>query len=407
MSALSPAGSTVQVVALATAAQGLIAACTAALPSIAPLLAGVLRVDAALIGVQASLVYGVAMLSALASGALVRRWGATRTVQFALAADALGLAIAAIPTLPTVALGGLLLGIGLGITTPATAHILARYTPAEQRNLVFSIKQAGVPFGAMVAALLTPAIAVGIGWQVALGLLSVVCALLAVALQRRRAAWDDDRDPRAGYTEQPFGGVPLVWRRPALRWLVLAGALFNVMHVALNAFTVNLLVKDAGYALVLAGTISALAQFGGMAGRVLLGYAADRTGHGLGIVAGCGGVMVAACLLTALIGTGTPLLAVALLFLAFGAAGIGWNGVYHAQLAMLAPHGQVGLAASGGGFFMFLAAFIGPSVYTLIHALTGSYTSTFAVGACIPVAGVVLTLLAMRALRRSATPATS
>ncbi len=376
------------VIALASAVQGMLAVCTAALPALAPAIARTLGVDASLIGLQASLVYGSALAATFATGTLIRRLGATRTVQVALGLNAAGLCAAATGTLWTVAAGSVAIGLGLGITTPATAHWLARFVPMTRQNVVFSLKQAGVPLGGMAASLAGPAIAVTAGWPWALLFYAAVCLALLVALQPRRERWDDDRVPDAPWLGQPLGGIPIAWADPAVRSLVIAGALFNVMHVALTAFTVNLLVKDAGYALVVAGVVSGMAQFGGAAGRVMLGFAADRMRDSLTILWVAGALMTLMCLLTGTVGAHWPPSAVAVLFLVFGFIGIGWNGVFHGQLARLSPHGSVGMVSSGAGFFLFLTALAGPSLFAALYAALGSYTSTFAVLAVAPLAGL-------------------
>jgi predicted MFS family arabinose efflux permease len=224
--------------------------------------------------------------------------------------------------------------------------------------------------------------------------------LLLAALQPRRARWDDDRVPDAPWLGQPLGGIPAAWADPAVRSLVLAGALFNVMHVALTAFTVNLLVQDAAYALVAAGVVSGLAQLGGAAGRVMLGFAADRMRDSLTILWVAGALMTVMCLVTGTVGPHWPPAAMAALFLAFGFIGIGWNGVFHGQLARLSPPGGVGLVSSGAGFFLFLTALAGPSLFAALYAALGSYTSTFAVLAFAPLAGLALARRAQLAARR-------
>jgi predicted MFS family arabinose efflux permease len=392
-----PASGTV--IAFASAAQALIAVCTAALPALAPMVARALGVDASLIGYQASIVYGCAMCSTFATGTLIRRLGATRTIQISMAMSALGLAMVSAATVPAIVAGSISIGLALGITTPSTAHWLARFTPIDRQNVVFSLKQAGVPLGGIFAAIIGPLVAVTAGWQAALLLFAAFCATLAIALQPRRARWDDDRDPAAPWLHQPFGGIPTVWNDPPVRLLVLAGASFNVMHVALTAFTVNLLVKDLGYSLVAAGIISGLAQLGGAVGRVSLGFVADRLPDSLTVMTAAGAAMTAMCLLTGLMSERWPDAAVVIVFIAFGFIGIGWNGVYHGQLARLSRPGKVGLTSSGAGFFLFLTALAGPSLFAVLYAWAGSYTLTFALLASTPLAGMLLALIAQRRVR--------
>jgi MFS family permease len=393
--------SAVAVIALASATQALIAICTAALPALAPVIARALGVDASLIGFQASIVYGCALCSTFITGTLIRRLGAARTIQSTLSTSAVGLLLASVGTVPMIIAGSIFIGTALGITTPATAHALARFTPIERQNVVFSVKQAGVPLGSMLASIIGPLVAVVFGWQSALVLFAVCCLALVATLQPHRARWDDDRDPRAPWLQHPFGGIPAVWSDVPIRWLGLAGASFNVMHVALTAFTVNLLVKDIGYSLVIAGLIAGAAQFGGTLGRVSLGFLADRLHDSLAILTVAGALMTVMCLLTGLMDEHWPRPAVVAVFVLFGFIGIGWNGVFHGQLARLSPPGRVGLVSSGAGFFLFVTALAGPSLFTTLYGWAGTYTTTFALLACAPLTGMLLALRAQSGVRRA------
>jgi MFS family permease len=399
VSAPSPASTTV--IAYASATQALIAICTAALPALAPVIARALGVDASLIGFQASIVYGCALCATFATGTLIRRLGATRTIQTSMVMSAVGLLLASFGSVASIIAGSVSIGLALGITTPSTAHLLARFTPIERQNIVFSLKQAGVPLGGMLASIIGPLVAVIAGWQSALVLFAAFCVGLAIALQPRRGRWDDDRDPHAPWLQHPFGGIPAVWSDVPIRFLVLAGATFNVMHVALTAFTVNLMVKDIGYSLVAAGMISGLTQLGGTVGRVSLGFLADRIRDSLSILTIAGAAMTVMCLVTGLMSEDWPGWAVVVMFTAFGFIGIGWNGVFHGQLARLSPPGRVGLTSSGAGFFLFLTALAGPSLFAALYRWAGSYTTTFAVLACTPLAGMLLALGAQSRIRRA------
>ena len=52
-------------------------------------------------------------------------------------------------------LGAMLMGAA-SVSTPASSHILARVCPPRLAPLVFSIKQTGVPVGALIGGLLLP-----------------------------------------------------------------------------------------------------------------------------------------------------------------------------------------------------------------------------------------------------------
>src|SRR5690625_7449878 len=73
--------------------------------------------------------------------------------------------------------------------------------------------------------------------------------------------------------------------------------------------------------------------------------------------------MAACSLLMAFIGTDWPVWLVVVICAAFGATAIGWNGVYLAEVARLAPAGQAGLMTGGTLFFTYLGVVIGPPFF--------------------------------------------
>src|SRR3546814_15451906 len=61
-----------------------------------------------------------------------------------------------------------LMGLSNGTANPAGSDVLQRYSPPGTRNLIFSIKQAGVPLGGVIAGLAIPAMVISVGWRAAL-----------------------------------------------------------------------------------------------------------------------------------------------------------------------------------------------------------------------------------------------
>ena len=156
------------VVAVSLVVQAL-ASMSAILPSaIAPELAEALGVPGSLIGFQVSCVYIGAMATSLVGGVFVRRFGALRCFQMALFFVAIGGAMSAIPLFLAVGVGGGIVGLGYGLTNPPSSHLLMKVTTPMNRNLVFSIKQTGVPLGGVIAGLIGPWVALQFGWQMVL-----------------------------------------------------------------------------------------------------------------------------------------------------------------------------------------------------------------------------------------------
>ena len=378
------------------ATQAVVTMSNSTLPTIAPKLAEALALDAALIGYQVSILFGGAVAGTLFGGSFTRRYGACRTMQASLALSALGVLVMILPSVIAIIAGSLVAGFGQGILNSATAHLLVKYTVPGRRNLLFSIKQSGVPFGGMLVALSAPAIALAFGWQWALVAIAGIVAVLLVLLQRVREVWDDDRDAHADLSQQKFGGVPLVLRSPAIRWVSFAGLLFAAMQRCLITFTVVYLVAERGYSLIEAGVMLSMLHVGGIVGRLVWGWIADRTSSTAVLLAVAAISILATVALVAL-DAGWPRIAVSALFFVFGSAALGWNGVLHAETARLSPPGMASVVAGGSTFFVFGGVLLGPSLYAAVYGTIGSYSASFSLVAIAAAAGAVLLVLARRA----------
>jgi fucose permease len=158
--------------------------------------------------------------------------------------------------------------------------------------LIFAIK-AGVPLGAMLAAVMLPRLAERVGWQGAIAASVSLFVVLALLLMRRQARWDDDRDPSTLLRAGALAGTTLVMRHPVLRSLAFVGFCYAAFQVCLIAFAVTMLATELGWSLVEAGSIAAVMQAAGMAGRITWSMFADRYGNGLLILVLLGGAAAA------------------------------------------------------------------------------------------------------------------
>ena len=362
----------------------------AVFPVIAPRLAAEMGVAPALIGYQVSLTYGAAMIAAPFMSTSIARWGGCRATQVGLGFSALGLALALTSNLWALVATSVLFGVALSVLVPASAHLLFRFCPPDRRNLVFSLKQTGVPLGWMLMALAAPAITVAFGWRWALVLVLAVTLSTLVSLQRVRAKWDDDRNPRAAARQRRFEGLALTWRYPGLRRLAMASFFLSFVQLCLGAFTVTTLVNEAAYSLVAAGIMLSLVQASGVAGRVLWGWLGDLTRDGPAILVKVSIIMTVCCVLVAFITPATPPLLTALVFMLFGATAVGWNGVFMAEIARCSPRGSVSVATGGAMVWNFAGILIGPATFATVYALIGSYAWTFGLLALIAATGCAL-----------------
>jgi MFS family permease len=376
--------------------QAMVSMALLVLPVMAPVVALALDVSTTYVGFYVAVVYAGAMLASLAAGTAVARFGAIRVSQAGLVLCATGLALCAIPSVPTVVLGALLIGLGYGPITPASSHLLALTTPAHRMSLVFSIKQTGVPLGGVLAGAAVPSLLLLAGWQGALLAAAAANLICAFTAQPLRQTLDADRTAglslKLGNLAQP---IKLVLSQPALTLLAGCSFIFSSVQLSLTSYLVIYLHETLAYGLVAAGLLLSLSQLGGVAGRILWGWVSDRWLGARHMLALLAGLMAVSALATALLQPAMPTLLVAATLLVFGASAIGWNGVYLAEVARQAPPGMASIATGGTLAFTFFGVVLGPPVFGAISGFFGSYRAGYTALA-LPVLLCGITLLRAR-----------
>ena len=379
-----------------TGAQALSTLAVYVLPILAPAAARDLGVAPGLIGMQVALVYGTAALVSVASGRALVRLGPARCTQLALAAGAAGAAALAFGGLLGVAIGSVMLGIGYGLTTPAATQVLARLTPATRRNLVFSVKQMGVPIGGALAGLLLPTLALVAGWRGAALCVATTLLLAAAALLPFCRSWDAARGAADG---QPrLGTIQALRAGRGLPAIAVMGASFSAVQLSLGAFAVTTLVGEFGWSVVAAGAAAAAVQASGAVARVVLAMLADHIRAGLPMLAAIG-FGTAAAALAMPFALHWPDAMVLLLLCVFGTCSAGWTGIAMAEVARLAPPGAAGAAAGGVMAVTYVGVVVGPSLFAGATALVGSYTAAFAMLSVLPLLGAGVALRAYSSLK--------
>jgi len=335
-------------------------------------------VSATYIGLFVALVYLGAMISSVAGGALVLRFGAIRVSQACLLLCAAGLAIAMLALPAAMAVAALVIGCGYGPITPASSHVLAKSTPPHLTGLVFSLKQTGVPLGGLLAGVLVPPLVILAGWREALASVSAACIAVAALAQAVRPAIDCDREPgRRIDFAAVLAPLKQVLGAPSIRALALASVLYSAMQLCLMGYMVTYLVQDLAMSLVRAGIMLAVAQAGGVFGRIVWGTVADRWIPPRRMFGLLGLTMAVGAAAAALFSPAWSAAALMLALALFGAAAIGWNGVMLAQVARLASPGKVGLATGGTLFFTFFGVVTGPLLFGAIVGTGLGYPAAY------------------------------
>jgi predicted MFS family arabinose efflux permease len=243
--------------------------------------------------------------------------------------------------------------------------------------LVFSIKQTGVPLGGALAGILVPALVAVVGWKGAALAAAALGTVLAAVAEPLHPSLDSDADPQAPSEHGVLAAIRLVMAVPPMRRLALASLAFSAIQLCFSAFVVTFLTERVGLKLVTAGAIMALAQAAAIAGRILWGWIADRFLPARILLSLLGLTMAATAAMMGLITPGWPVAAIGAVTMALGASGLGWNGVYLADVARLAPSGAVGTATGGALSITFLGIVVGPALFSVVLEASGEYRPAF------------------------------
>lgn len=360
------------------------------LPAIASLVQRDLGLSLTQAGSFLSAYYIGPALVSIPAGTTADTWGVKRTLVLGQVLIGGGLvAVSASGTFSALTTFMILAGFGYGMLNPTSTKAVMSWAPPAHRATLVGLKQVGLPAGGALGAALLPAFALALGWRAAVASTGVLMAVAAAA-----SLWLYRDPPGAPPPARGGGGQALreVLRARDLWLLSISTGVFAAMQTVWFAFLVLYLQQVVGLALVTAGRYLALAQAAGMLGRVLFGVLSDRVLGGRRrlplAIAGCGS---AACTLgMAELGPGTSPALLVPLVLAFGLAGIGWNGVQHTLMAELAGPRAAGTAVGLGLAVSSVGVTLGPLVFGACVTAAGGYRG--------PWIGLALTMAAALAL---------
>src|SRR5258706_2854508 len=358
--------------------QALVSATVYAPAILAPAAQSDTGVSASSIGIFTALIYTMAALSAPVGGTFIARHGALRVSQYCLLLSGGGLALCAIAHPVALIVGAAVIGCGYGPVTPASSEILAARTPERARNLVISIRQTGVPVGGPLAGVHVPMLLLGFGWKAAVLATAGCNIVFALALQSVRGRYDSGRHA-ASRTSRPslLSLLRMVFAHPELRQGTLASFAFAGIQMCLASFLVVFLTERAALTLTDAGFAFSIAMIGGIIGRVLWSVVADYIGSARTVLGALGTVMALSAFALSQISPEWRLSPVIAVCAVFGATAIGWNGVFVAEVARIAPGGNIALATGAALAFTYLGVVVAPFGFWVTVALSGSYTPGF------------------------------
>lgn len=343
-----------------------------------PAIASLIRADLGLTLTQAgsflAVYYIGPSLVSLPAGTLADRWGVKRMLVLGQLVIAVGLLAASLTT-SYAALALLLVaaGFGYGMLNPTSTKAVMGWAPTGHRATLVGLKQVGLPLGGMLGAVLLPALALPLGWRAAL---VASAGLIAVGALASLVVYRDPPDAALPPAAAGAPGVVASVLTSRDLWLLsVATGVFAAMQTVWMSYLVLYLQGVVGLSLLTASRLLALAQLGGMAGRVLFGMLSDRLFGGRRrftlVLAGVGSTVCTIAIARTSADASTAGLSV-LAFL-FGVVGIGWNGVQHTWMAELAGPRAAGTAVGLGLAVSSAGVTLGPLAFGYVVQRAGGF----------------------------------
>ena len=344
-------------------------------PILAPDAQQDIGVSAAAVGLVTALIYLASVPSALISGLLVSRIGAIRVSQLCVLFSSTGIILISTGDPLIIVIGALVVGIGYGAVTPSSSTVLADQAPKNVRSLIFSIKQSGVPIGGAIAGTLVPFLMYRFVWREAAiitGLIGFFVIVLAQLIQKKIDR-PTLRSPELAQSLSLIKPIKFVFADRKLRELAVSSFAFSGMQMSLGSYLVVMLTEQAQLTVAVAGYALSVAMIAGVIGRLFWGGLADYGISPRRVLGFLGFLMGLSASAICFVNSEFSITLVYVLAFFFGASAVGWNGVYIAEVARIAPTGQTGMATGGSLAMTYSGVVLLPTSFWLIYLITNSY----------------------------------
>jgi len=332
----------------------------------------------------------------IAGTPLIYRLGSIRSLQLGMAVGVIGALMLTLPLDIAALAGSFLMGLCYGPSVSGGGDILQRLSPPQHRNLIFSIKQAGVPLGGVLAGLGLPLAATYFGWQGAILAVALLPILSILAVQPMREPLDAARDRTHRLSAATFLSpgnltrpLAVLGKAPGLAAIGFAGCFMAIGQGAWFAFLVAYAAIELNFSLPLAGALFATMQTVSIGGRMLLGFVSDRMVPGLTVLRLCCLASAASTGALALSGTHWPIWTLFLLAAIAGITVSSWNGVQNAEMARRAPPGMIAETMAGGTILIFVGYIVGPPLFGAVALMSGGMGVAFMLNATITLLALI------------------
>ncbi|HEY1728407.1 MAG TPA: MFS transporter [Candidatus Baltobacteraceae bacterium] len=364
--------------------------------SLAPFIVEYFRINKAALGASFTLIMLGSAFTVALGGMAVDRFGERTMTIFAGVGIFLTLTMAALMSTYGAMIAWLfIMGLTYGAMTPAGGRaILTWFT--RDRGFAMSIRQMGVPIGAMVGGVMLPLLATHWNYRAALFGGAILALVLTAGAATLYHDASEDAFPAPRF-HQVFGGIRSIVLDPRMLCLATTCALLAIAQQTMVGFLALTAVNRAHVSITLAAGVFIVAQAASMMGRLVWGRASDVIFGGdrvMPIALSCGLLVFAAAGL-AITAPGATLVLFASALL-YGFTGAGWNGLFAAAMAEIGGARLAGSAIGIGLTAVFFAGAAGPLAFGAFADAYGLSSAWWLI-AVLAAIGVFPAVLARRA----------
>jgi MFS family permease len=347
----------------------------------APALQSTFKLSLGQVGLLLAAVNAGITVALIPWGIFVDRFGERAGVTIGLAGAVIGVLFAASASRFEL-LWLALLGTGMctAAVLPATGASLMHWFPPTHRGLAIGIRHAGTPLGALLAALVLPAIADTVGLRWAFVSLAIPC-VLSISLA---AAVFGTSEPYRAVAGSRFGALSdgRIWR---LAW---SGSALFMTQSAILGFVVVFLHQQRGMTAASAAAVLGVTQVGGAILRIAAGRWSDRRSARVRplrqfALLTCGSLAVVA------VTTQAPLAVVVVALIIAGSLSMGSGALLFTATVETAQSGRTGSALGLQQTILGFAATGSPIAFAATVSHT-SWAMAFAAAAIFPLVAVAL-----------------
>jgi ACS family hexuronate transporter-like MFS transporter len=287
----------------------------------------------------------------------------------------------------TLLAGFYFIGFGYGMLTPATnSQIMEEYYPEHLTRM--GVKQAGVPMGAALAAIMLPPVVIKVGIPDVYLLIITMAAILLIILPLRNPV-NKDRFQLGKYIKEMFETVKD-------KYLLLIG--FSALFMSWSQQSVMtyyvLYFRNIKFGTLIAESFLYSVLISAIFGRILWTRLGNRL-FGQNHIKTFSLIMVFAAAVIILLPRFSSDIFTAYIFSIFvGITAISWNGVFVSMTSEIAPTGKVGMYSGMGILLISSGTILGTPISGMIIDHFHSYNLMWMImGVTVMVVGIVLFII--------------